>query len=147
MFNDLRDVKPDKTLTWFVTRWWLWTLVILLLMVIGAWVLGWITMPWQIISPENIRKQWTWGYDQYESLQAVAQQVCTAERAVNAATSDTERTQRQTQLIAYENNYARLAADYDARMRNAFEAGLVRPPDLPARAPTLQDMKLNACVQ
>ena len=145
MFDDLNKYKPDKSLTTFYTQWWFWLLIILMTSLVGAWIFGWLAVPLRIFSQQNVEAQWTWGYDQYESLQAVSQQVCSAEKAIASAQSDTERTQRQTQMLAYEMNYSRLAADYDARMRNAFQAGLVRPSDLPQRAPSLEDMKLNTC--
>jgi hypothetical protein len=147
MFKDLNDQGPDRSLTVFGIKWYLWLLAAAVVVAAGAFVYNWVVLPLRITGEENVRKQWTWAYTQYEALQATAQQVCSAEKAVNSAASDTERTQRNTQLFAYENNYARLAGEYDARMRNAFEAGLVRPPDLPANAPTLTDMKLNSCQQ
>jgi hypothetical protein len=50
-----------------------------------------------------------------------------------------ERTQRVTQEIAQEQNFARIAANYNAAMRNAFAAKYVRPSDLPAEAPPLSE--------
>jgi hypothetical protein len=118
-----------------------WGVIIIITILLASWILGWITMPWELTSPRNVKEQWTWAYEQHESLKATAQQVCIAERAVELAQSDTERTQRQTQLIAYETNYSRLAADYDAKMQNAFEMKLIKPADLPWRAPVLSEAK------
>lgn len=120
-------------------------LLLVVVVLVFGFAAGWLSLPFDLFGRPNVQAQWTWAYDQYESLQATAQQICTAEGAVQSAQTESERTQRTTQLIAYEQNYARLAADYDARMRNAFEAGLVAPPDVPRRAPTLADMKAGVC--
>ena len=121
-----------------------------LIIVVAAfftWLVGWVILPMRITSVNNVEKQWRFAYEYLESLQAAAQQVCTAEKAMNNATTENERIQRQTQVIALENNYARIAADYDARLRNAFEAGLVAPPDVPRQAPNLSSMKSQVCSQ
>lgn len=101
----------------------------------------WLAQPAQILSPENVRAQWAFAYTYEESLAASARQVCIAEAAVKTATTDTEATARRSQLIAIQQNYARIEGEYNAKLRNAFEAKLVRPDDVPAIAPTLTQMR------
>jgi len=123
--------------------------VLVLVLLVGCAVasaaLGWITLPIDLFSRGNVQEQFTTGYDLYESLQSTSQAVCTAEAAVEAESNPDARTQRQSQLIAYETNYARISADYDKWSRNIFEGGLVRPSDLPDRAPSLQNMRMEVC--
>lgn len=147
MFDEYKNVKPDRTLTWLVTRWWFWLLLIALIAVVSSWAFGWIVLPWQKGSAGNVEKQFTYGYTQYRSLEATARQVCTAEKAVANATTNDEKTQRNTQLMGYENNYARLAGEYDAWASNIFQGNVIRPSDLPLRAPTLEDLKTRVCGQ
>ena len=120
-------------------------LVLIVVCAVVSMALGWITLPIDLFSRGNVQEQFTTGYDLYESLQSTSQAVCTAEAAVEAESNPDARTQRQSQLIAYETNYARISADYDKWSRNIFEGGLVRPPDLPARAPSLQNMRMEVC--
>jgi hypothetical protein len=42
--------------------------------------------------------------------------------------------------MAREENYARIASDYNGRMRDAFRARLVAPPDVRERAPALPEL-------
>lgn len=119
-------------------------LVACVVMVLG-FLLGWFALPWEKGSASNVQEQFRTGYETYESLQGTAQAVCIAEKAYNAETDPNLKSQRQSQVIAYETNYARLSADYDAWSRNIFEGGIVRPADLPARAPSLSEMKNQVC--
>lgn len=113
--------------------------VLLVLMVLG-WMFGWIGVPFRTTSAENVREQWSFAYRYEASLEASARNVCSARTAVAQATSDQEQVQRRSQALAYEQNYSRVQSEYDGRLRNAFEAKLVRPRDVPAEAPDLDQM-------
>lgn len=139
--NGLGGYGPDRSTTSFVVKWILWGVVIVVILVALGWFLSWLFVPAQVASPQNVREQWQFAYGYEEKLQAAAQQICIAEEAVASAVGSTEKEQRRSQLIAYEINYTRLQADYDARLRNAFEAKLVAPPDVPKVAPTLTQQK------
>lgn len=123
--------------------------VIMVAIVLGVSLLGlalgWITWPFDLGSRANVQEQFRVGYELYESLQGTAQAACTAEKAYLAETNPDLKSQRQSQQLAYETNYARLSADFDAWSRNIFEGGIVRPADLPARAPSLAEMKAQVC--
>ncbi len=151
MNDPVFNMRPNRQVTGFTLSWLLWSIVILVVVsVVGgalAWGLGWISVPGQVLSPQNVQEQWRFAYAFDESLQAIAQQVCATEKALAGATNENEQTQRRSQLLAYEQNYARVAAEYDARLRNAFQAGLVAPSDVPRRAPTLNEMKLRMCTR
>ena len=147
----------------------------IILLVTGVfWVLGWLMVPGQVTSADNVQQQWAFAYQYDESLKAIATQVCTADKAVDTAMSDEEKaisraeskegtlkerdvraaesmrdevTQRRSQEMAYEQNYARVAAEYNTKLRNAFEAKHVAPNDVPRIAPTLLEMKRQVCAQ
>lgn len=117
-------------------------LVIIALAILGSavnFVIGWLTKPTDIFGVDNVENQWRFAYDTEEDLTASARQVCNAENALLSATSDWEKQQRQTQLTAQMNNYARIASDYNGRVRDAFRAGLVKPPDVRDKALTLEE--------
>lgn len=112
------------------------TAVVLTLVGLGF---GWFRAGTQIISPQNVKAQWQFAYDYSESLNAIAGNWCTSKQAEDAETSPDAKLQRQTQRIAQEQNYNRVKAEYDARLADAFRAKWVKPPDVPARAPTLSE--------
>ena len=148
MFENERPTRQD---TGFVMSWGFWTIVIGALFIVAIVVVslaaGWITLPFLKGSAGNVEKQFTFGYQQYNALKATATSVCAAQKAVDAATNDSERSQRTSQLLAYETNYARLAGEYDAWASNIFQGNVVRPADLPLRAPSLDTMKTQVCGQ
>ena len=64
----------------------------IILLVTGVfWVLGWLMVPGQVTSADNVQQQWAFAYQYDESLKAIATQVCTADKAVDTAMSDEEK--------------------------------------------------------
>lgn len=114
--------------------------VVAILVICGASLfVRWLMVPAQVFSPENVRAQWQFVYDYDAQLKAIASQWCTAKDAEQNATTPEGREQRTSQRIAIEQNYDRVKAQYDGRLRDAFRAKLVRPPDMdiPNQAPPL----------
>lgn len=128
-------------------------IVVALVVVFGAigFLFGWFEAARDVVGPKNVRAQWQFAYDTIEDLDAIAVNVCNAEKALQQSTAAGAETnvieQRRSHLLAFENNYARVANDYDGQVRDAFRGGLVKPPDVPERAPSLQAKKLTACTQ
>jgi len=151
--NDLRKglhaVAPTRDDASWLARWYLWLLGLVVAAVVIAGIVGWVgswaAVPAQVASAENVQKQWAFAYQYDESLQAAARQVCSAEKAVTESSSEAERTQRRSQALAFEQNYFRIEAEFNAKLRNAFEAKYVAPSDVPKRAPTLAEMKAKVC--
>ena len=143
--HELNDFRPDRNVTRFTASWVLWVVGFVVVLGILGWVIRWASVPGQVISPENVRKQWAFAYQYDESLQAAARQVCATEKATNIATDPQEKTQRRSQQLDLENNYARIEAEFNARLRNAFEAKLVAPNDVPSAALDLSAMKARVC--
>ena len=142
-----KDSKNLRTRTIF--KWAAWaTAVVVALGVIfgvGSFAFDWLNTGKNVVGPANVKEQWRFAYDLSESLNATARQVCIAERALKRAVTSEESSQRQSQLIAYEQTYARIQADYDARMKDAFRGKLVKPRDVPDEAPTLKETKAKVC--
>lgn len=105
-----------------------------------VFIIGWMFTPLDIFSRGNVQEQWRFAYDMEEDLKSAARQVCNARVALENANTDWEKQQRQSQLTGLENNYARIASDYNAQMRDKFRAGLVKPSDVRRRAPSLNEM-------
>jgi hypothetical protein len=143
--EELRNYNPDRNVASFIGRWIGFIIVAAIALGAVGWVIRWASVPGQIHSPENVRQQWAFAYDYEESLKSTARQVCAAERAVEAAQLPDERAQRRTQVTAQEQNYFRIQAQYDARLRDAFRAKQVAPSDVSRRAPELDAMKTQVC--
>ena len=126
-------------------------IVVVLVLVIGiiagpvGLLLDWYGAGQRIVSPENVERQFRLAYDSYEGMEALAQQACNFEDLVAQASSDNERIQRQNQLVAVQNRYEQVRAQYEARYEDAFRAALVGPRDLPRDAPSLNEMQALVC--
>lgn len=110
--------------------------VVAILSVVG-FIGGWFKTGADIISPTNVKQQWQFAYTFDESLKAINTQWCSAKDAEDADTNPETKPQRTSQRLAIEQNYAKVKAQYDAQLANAFEAKWVKPSDVPDRAPEL----------
>lgn len=107
--------------------------------------LGWGLLPFEKASVVNVEKQFTWGYTQMGALETTARSVCTAQKAYDMETDKDYKAQRLSQLTGYQSNYNRLQGEYDAWAANIFTGKVVRPSDLPERAPNLDQMTAKLC--
>lgn len=123
--------------------------IIGLVAVVGAAVLifalSWVLFLSNIFFPANVSRQFDLLYSNYASFQAAAQNVCAARSAASAAPSGNVHDQRITQQLTIENNYNRIAADYNQAVANIFKAKLILPSDLPRTAPTLDEAVQRWC--
>ena len=78
-------------------------------------------------------------------MDAQARNVCTAQVAASNESDPFIRSQRQSQVLAYQQSYNRLAAEYNAQADNVFEGSVVNPPDVPRNAPTLDQEMAKVC--
>ena len=109
----------------------------------GHFLFGWFNTGVQVVSPDNVKAQWQFAYDYDASLKAIAKQWCTARQNEIAETNPEYRVQFQVQRTGIENNYQRVKSEYDGRLRDAFRARLVKPPDVPQAAPELTQTITN----
>lgn len=143
--TDIYDHTPSRQGVGFAAKWFFLFVGAVAAIGLVGWAMDWFSTPGQVFSAANVREQWAFAYRYDSSLDAAARQVCSAERAHAEATNDAERIQRRSQLAAFEQNYYRIQAEYDGRLRNAFEARLVKPSDVPDRAPELVATKRRVC--
>jgi preprotein translocase subunit SecF len=110
---------------------------------------GWFNKAVDVVGPKNTEAQYTAIYQDYQALQKGAQNVCDLRSARDAATSDDEKSQRVSQVLASQQLFNRNAADYDSRWQNAFQAKYVGPHDVPTTAPSLSELttKIDGCPQ
>lgn len=109
-----------------------------------AFLGSWCNAAISVVSPQNVRTQFKDAYTSYESLRAAGVNICNAKKAYEAETDNFYKTQRQTQLLAYEAAYQRIESTYDAQMDDVFRGRVVGPPDLPKQAPTV-DQRAKDC--
>lgn len=143
--DDLRAARPfapeNRPFWGLGIRWLAVTLgVIVVLGVVFGLLglgLGWFRATTDVVSPENVKAQYQDAYTNYEALKATAGNVCALKTAIATETDPDARTQRVSQELAYEANFRRIAAAYDAAYDDAFRAKHVGPADLPTKAPDL----------
>lgn len=153
MSDDYEDLKVGNVLNkrvrhvaygWFAMV----VAALVVLTVVGAGLAflgGWFGEAQRQVSPANVKAQFAFVYDDLNSLKASARQVCTAEQAVQLETDPQARIQRETQLLTIENNYNRIAGEYDAHLADTFRSKYIRPHDVPSSSPSIADMKLEVC--
>jgi hypothetical protein len=137
MTDDDRDPVVARALWGSGVRWFAAGLAVLVVLGLTGLALGWFTAATDVVSPENVKAQYQDTYGNYEALKATAGDICAAKAAVAAETDPDTRSQRVSQELAYEANYRRIAAAYDAAYDDAFRAKHVGPADLPHTAPDL----------
>lgn len=114
-----------------------------------SWIGSWGGEAARITSPDNVREQNTTIIDDWENLDAAAQNVC---QVRDAAKQDGDPTLVEDPALAYKATYRRIAADYNRRMANLYEAQAVRHLPLPSnlrsyppRAPSLNEKLAEVC--
>lgn len=128
-----------------------WILTVVIVLAVGIPLLGlplgWYNKVVDVVSPNNVEAQYTAIYQDYQALQKGAQNVCDLRTARDQATSDDEKSQRVSQVLASQQLFNRNAADYDARWMNAFQAKYVGPHDVPTIAPTMSELtsQIDGC--
>lgn len=142
MYNDVP--RPDRQLFGISLQWILFIVALVVILATIGWTLGWITVPGQVVSPQNVQEQFQFAYKYYNAMVAGALQTCLFEKDLETLSGDAK-IQRQSQLLAIETTYTQNAAAYNAAMENTFKAKYVKPGDLPDRAPSLDQMRSQVC--
>lgn len=98
--------------------------------IILGFFLGWFSRGVEIIGPDNVAEQHLQVAEEWQALQAAAANACLA--------GDPDRDKGAPTLVedpamAYAATYRNIAASYNRRMANIFEAGIVAPPGYPDR--------------
>jgi hypothetical protein len=105
---------------------------------------GWFQGAAEIASFDNVREQFREGYENYEGLVASAEKYCVQkgllDGAIERGADGNTVTQRESQLASVEANFASIAKRFNAWAEDIFRGDVVGPPDLPERAPSLQEL-------
>lgn len=106
---------------------------------------GWFRGEANLRSFNHVRATYQEAFDDANAMDANARQACRLKVMIGVETDPAVKTQRQSQLLAIENNYDRVKGEYDAYMRDHFRGGVIRPQQLPMPYPTLQDREDVVC--
>lgn len=109
---------------------------------IGHFALGWFNKAAEVAGPENVSSQYREVINDWETLEAAAQNACSAQ---DSSRSQADPTLLEDPAFAYEATYRRVRVDYNRRQANLFEAKVVGPGGYPAVAPTLEEMQVQVC--
>lgn len=129
-YDDL-ERNPFKT---FV-KWFFGFVAVVIVLGIIFSIVGFASNWWQkgveIVSPPNVEKQYTRIIDNWEGLYASAENACLA---IKESDEDSP-TFVESPEAAYAATFRRIVIDYNRRMANLFEAGIVGPPGYPDEIP------------
>lgn len=103
--------------------------------------LGWFSGEANLRSFNHVKATYQEAFDDTAAMDANARQACRIQPLVAADASG----QRQSQLLAIENNYDRVKGEYEAYMRDHFRGGVIRPRQLPMPYPTLAEREAQVC--
>lgn len=151
--EDVWESRADKlasSITYHPFRWVAWVVgfivVASIIGGIGHFALGWWSTAVKVVSPENVTAQYRLAFQDYNALEAAAQNACIVRDALNGLEPGSDAyNQRQSQLLAIQSNYNRIKSEYEARMQNIFEANKVKPAQLPFEAPSEEGMEGQVC--
>lgn len=117
-------------------RWgWFWRgLGLLLVLGIGFTLLGfaqgWFSRGAEIVGPRNVSDQHFQIAEGWQSLQVAAANVCTAG---TTQANENSPTLVEDPTLAYKATFRNIAAEYNRRQANLFEAKIAGPPGYPER--------------
>lgn len=124
--------------------------VALVLALVGGaigWAGGWFSGAKEVVSFDNSKAQAIAVRGAWTGMQQAAENACDTEDAAAGGEGDPTLVERPD--FAYRASYRRLAADYDRRMSNPFEASKIRRlagiSSLPDVAPSLAEMQSEVC--
>lgn len=129
----------------------LWVMAIIIVFIILStavgFACGWLKTGADIVSPENVTKQYREVIGQYKKMEAAAERACSAVKSASSPESKASPQFLEDPKLAYENAYTQLLPDYNRRQQNIFESELVGPKGYPRQAPTLEEMwaELGIC--
>ncbi len=114
-------------------------------------IISWGSEAKRITGPDNTREQYTEIIRDKTDMDQAVGNVCSIVRA-GVEHDDADPLLVESPTLAYEGTYRRAKADYDRRMENAFEGGLIRKytslgdaERFPSPAPTLEARLKSEC--
>lgn len=141
MSDPFTDYRPPRGTFGFGVQVVLYVSAFLLVLAVIFGILhfafGWLSVPGKVFGPDNVQAQFQQAYDDINSLNAIAGNICIAkkQRDLYPVGSDGYNT-GESNVVANEQNFQRVQNHYNAYIHDPFRAKLVRPRDLPDPAPT-----------
>lgn len=133
--------KPTRS-TLKVGLWVLGVCAVLALVIIPlSFVLGWLGKAAEVAGPENVSTQYATVIEDWNAMQAAAGNYCSAK---NSKTDENSPTLVEDPAFAYAAQYRHITVDYNRRMNNIFEGGVVGPSGYPKTAPSLEEAAREA---
>lgn len=122
-------------------------------LIIGG-VFDWGKEGRRITGPDNTREQYTEIIRDKTDMDAAMGNICSIRRSKTSTTSTDDPLLIENPSLAYEGTYRRAKADYDRRMENAFEGGLIKKytslgdeERFPNPAPSLEERIQTDCAE
>ena len=141
--------RPGRTVLKWIAAFAAFCVVCGVVFGIIGWVGSWGDEVGRVTGAQNSREQTTAVLDDVESMKAAAGNICSAQ---NAKSDENSPTLVEDPAFAYKATYRRIAADYNRRMSNFFEAAVTRQLPIPAAlgglprtAPSLSQALEEAC--
>lgn len=106
---------------------------------------GWFSGEANLRSFGHVRDTYREAFDDTAAMDANVRQSCRVQAQIATETDASVKSQRQSQLLAIENNYDRIKGEYEAYMRDHFRGGVIRPQQLPLPYPTLAERQAVLC--
>lgn len=94
---------------------------------------GYVEKGKKVVGADNMEDQYNRVITDYNSLQTSADNACAAQG--DEKKDDSDPVLVEGPALAYAATYRKIWVDYNTRMNNIFEAGLVGPPGYPRRIP------------
>lgn len=100
----------------------------------------------QILGVNHVAQVYAVAFQDMKSLDATANNTCPIEAEIAGVQQGSDAwLQLESQVNAFQENYNRIKADYDAQMANIFAAKQVKPRNLPFVAPTFKSKIAEFC--
>jgi hypothetical protein len=144
--EEIWDERADRYGSSFTRHPILWILGVIAALVvisqIAAFGCGWYNTGKEIVSPANVKEQYSKVIEDYVAMERQAETVCEAKQK-----KSTEKSPEflETPGQAYATKYRQTEVDYDQRQHNFFKSELVGPKGYPHTAPTLEEMQAKVC--
>lgn len=122
-----REVQEGPRLAW--VGWFIGAVVALgVVFAVLGFIGGWFDKAAEVVGPENVSEQYHDVAKDWQAMQAAAANAC----AVGDPTSEEgDPVLVENPALAYEATFRNIAGDYNRRMTNIFEAGIVAPEGYP----------------
>lgn len=134
--------RPGRTIFGWAVKGGLIVLGLVIVFGLIGFVAGWFNAGKDIVSPDNVRRQYTAIIGDWNGMEAAA---CNAKEAELAQKEEGDPVIVESPGLAYRAKYREIQVDYNRRQQNLFEGEKVGPKGYPREAPSIKAMQDRAC--